>query len=552
MTRVKLSNDVLIIQVPYHRKDEVSSILGAKWDRRGKVWAAPKESVLDVIERFGTKALDNNANNWAVDYMNLLGQAASYKDFKKQDFKFLDGYLDFLMPHQKTCVAISRMFDRYAFFMDTGTGKTIASLGIMHEKLENGKWLILCPKAIIKTAWLGDQREFFPHVRLLPLSKNMKKGDYRKIADDWGMPYADKEKLTAEADAYIINFESFKSDFAMIKQLPIKGLIIDESARIRNPTTQTTKQVIEYAASMKYVYILSGKPSPNNMFGYFSQMNVVDPSILGNSFFKFRQTFFMPDPTDYMGYRWIPKDSADKVLAKRIKNKAFIVKKADCLDLPDKTYIIRDIALSGKAKSYYNEMYRHRVLIAQDSVVAADNKVTQIMKLRQITAGFILDDVGSSEVLHNQKINELMSVVDDLGDEQAIIWIQFQNEARLIEETLSKQGYSVVTAYGGTKDVDDSIERFKSKEAQFIIAHPRTLMYGVTFTQCTYAIYYSVSYSSEEYYQSHDRIYRKGQVNPCTFIFLLCEKTVDYLAYNAMQDKIDKSDLVEKFIKGVV
>jgi hypothetical protein len=152
-------------------------------------------------------------------------------------------------------------------------------------------------------------------------------------------------------------------------------------------------------------------------------------------------------------------------------------------------------------------------------------------------------------------MDELADVVTELGDNKAIIWINFKEEVKAVERILTTLHKTYVTAYSETKNVDESIRAFKEDEAQFIIANPQTLKYGVTFTgasmkrNCTYAIYFSISYSYEDYYQSHDRIYRKGQTEPCTFIFLLAEKTVDYDMYETLQDKERKSDFVERFMR---
>ena len=66
---------------------------------------------------------------------------------------------------------------------------------------------------------------------------------------------------------------------------------------------------------------------------------------------------------------------------------------------------------------------------------------------------------------------------------------------------------------------------------------------------CTYAIYYSLSYSFEDYYQSHDRIYRKGQTEPCTFIFLLGKDTIDYNLYRCINNKGTSAQLIEDMVK---
>ena len=174
-----------------------------------------------------------------------------------------------------------------------------------------------------------------------------------------------------------------------------------------------------------------------------------------------------------------------------------------------------------------------------------------------ITSGFIIDTETQQTISigDKSKINELANILEELGDKKAIIWINFKEEVRCIEELMKAKGYTYVTAYQGTDDVDDSINKFKSNEAQFIIAHPKTLKYGVTFTgpsmvkNCTYAIYYSLSYSYEDFYQSRDRIYRKGQDEKCTCIFLLAAKTIDYVIYKTLQNKGTNAELLENLAK---
>ena len=224
--------------------------------------------------------------------------------------------------------------------------------------------------------------------------------------------------------------------------------------------------------------------------------------------------------------------------------------------MPDKTYQKREVELSTSTMKHYKDMEREQLVCLKDRDIPAPNKLASLMKLRQISSGFIIDtEEQITTSLDKAKINELEKVLEELGDEKAIIWINFKEEVRAIEEMLKDKGYTYVTAYQGTKDVDDSINKFKSNEAQFIIAHPKTLKYGVTFTgnsmkkNCTYAIYYSLSYSFEDYYQSHDRIYRKGQTEPCTFIFLLSKDTIDNNLYWCLQNKGTSAQLIENMVK---
>lgn len=440
-------------------------------------------------------------------------------------------------------------------------GKTISALSIIDKSINETarQWVIICPKSIIKTAWVDDQEQFFPDINLLPVKAGMKKAELqeyaRKFVTDGGT-VSKIEDLFPYVDCIVTNPEQFKKYFKAGKLKNFKGLILDESTIIKNRTAQITKDITEFSKQCAQVYILSGKPAPNTPLDYFTQVRIVHPNIFGNSFTKFRDNFFFQ--YDFMGYDWRLRPEKQELFSKLLSLCSIVVSKADCLDLPEKTYLIREVELGTEARRYYSEMEKEQLVLLRDRDIAAPNKLASLMKLRQISSGFIIDtDAGVTERLDKAKVNELKSVIEELGDEKAIIWINFKEEVRAIEEMLQAGGYTYVTAYQGTANVDDSIEAFKKNEAQFIIAHPKTLKYGVTFTgnsmvkNCTYAIYYSLSYSFEDYYQSHDRIYRKGQTEPCTFIFLLGKDTIDYNLYWVVRNKGNQAQLIEDMIKSL-
>lgn len=362
------------------------------------------------------------------------------------------------------------------------------------------------------------------------------------------------------ADVLVMNPEQFKKYDAEGVLNNFKGLILDESTCIKDGRAQTTKAVLAFASKCTYVYLLSGKPAPNTPIDYFYQVQAINPNIFGKSKTKFLNNFFMQ--VDKLGYKYTLRRDMEALFTRLLDLCSIFVSKQDCLDLPDMVSLIHSVDLSPATMKMYREMEKEQVIFLQDKNITAMNKLTALMKLRQITSGFVIDTENKTAMSlgDKAKLNELANVIEELGDKKAIIWINFKEEVRCIEELLQAKGYTYVTAYQGTLDIDDSINKFKNNEAQFIIAHPRTLKYGVTFTgpsmkvNCTYAIYYSLSYSYEDFYQSRDRIYRKGQTEKCTCIFLLADKTIDTTIYNVLQHKGSNAELLENLSKewGVV
>lgn len=547
---IDLTKDKIGLKTEIEDKDICKTIPGGVWNRHKLIWEYPRGAMVDIARKFKSLTMDRSLEEEFVAVCKAVEHVSRLKNGDTAPRQH-----PFLMKHQRVCRDIAKVMPSYAFFLDTGTGKTLTALSIIEED-RSRKWLVICPKSIVKTGWLQDAADFYPELHILPLSKNISRDDYAEIANAWGIRVNRRDrlndirdKLMPFAHAYIVNPESFAPLIPELKEHGVTGLIFDESAKLKNPSSKITKTTLKFKENLERVYILSGKPAPNTELEYFSQMQLVDPAVFGNSYFSFRQRYFYP--SGFMGYDWKMNKNKELDFVERLATRSIFVSKDDCLDLPDKTYLIKDVELPPKVMKYYKEMLRERILELQDSKVIAANQLASIMKMRQITSGFVIGDEATTP-LHSAKLDELFETLEEIGrDKQVIIWCNFKHEIRTIEEALQAKGHTVVTAYSETKNVDKSITDFKKRKAQYIIAHPQTLKYGVTFTNCTYAIYYSLSYSFDDYYQSHDRIYRKGQTKPCTFIFLLCPGTIDYDIYNIIHNKKKMTEIIEKYVKEV-
>ena len=154
------------------------------------------------------------------------------------------------------------------------------------------------------------------------------------------------------------------------------------------------------------------------------------------------------------------------------------------------------------------------------------------MKLREIVSGFVINKDGSIIDFDTNKDKLLDAAFEEIGDKPIIIWCQFQHEINRLAEK-----YNGVALTSQTKDRDSIIRQFKNNEIKLLFTHPKLLGKGLTFVNCTYNIYYSLSFSYEEYRQSQDRIHRIGQDNKCTYIILQGKNTIDEKIYNCLKRK---------------
>ena len=294
---------------------------------------------------------------------------------------------------------------------------------------------------------------------------------------------------------------------------------------------------------------MTGTPAPNDETEYWAQMRLVSED-LPKSFFAFRNIYFelqkagKPFNGGYSkqdlqkaftwGFKYSLSEKKRDEFYRKINPHIFRALKKDCLDLPEQTDEIREVSLSDKQMAIYKEMKRHMITEIEGNQIVAQVALTKLMKLRQITSGFAISPEGEPhETLDNSKLNELTDILDEIGNKQVIIWCQFHKEFEMISKLLK----SFTTLYALTKDKDRSIDDFKSGQAQYLIAHPRSAGHGLTFTNCSTSVYFSQDYSFEAFEQSRGRIHRPGQNDKCTYIYLLAKGTIDEDIHKAIKHK---------------
>ena len=454
---------------------------------------------------------------------------------------------DFLMDHQKGALRRAARYNRWGLYHDTGTGKTLTSLEIYrHHKV---KTLVICPLSLIEGAWLNEIRNRYPDIDASNL---------------WA---AKKRSLLAfnkalEKDLCIINYESFRTVNYRLIEAGFEMAILDESARICSPKNiqgklqgskrinqSTAGKVIDFCDTIQYVYELSGVPAPNSMLDYWTQVRILDPMLWGKSFYKFRTKYFYP--SGYGGYTWEVKPECKDKLIADIKTVAEYVSKDDVLDLPEKTDSLRIFQLSADERKHYKNIKTELITVLdKGEAITSPSAVTAMMKLRQLSSGFLLHE-DSVHDIGTSKLKEFNSLIEDLGQRQVIIWINFKYEALQVAGVLKKKGLEsgILNSTTNENQKQEYLNSFKRGDLQYIICHPLSVGFGHTLVNCSDSVSYSTSYSYQNHHQSRDRIYRYGQKNRCSYYFLVADNTLDSVILKAVQKKENTSQAVLQHLK---
>ena len=451
--------------------------------------------------------------------------------------------------HQLTALEKSWNKETYAYFMEMGTGKTkvlIDNLAMLYDKGKVDGALIIAPKGVVKTWYEQELPTHLPnHIE----SKN--------ILWQSNITKTQREKLESlfeigqDLHILIMNVESLSTDkgvkFASKFLSSHKTLMaIDESTTIKTPTTKRTKNIISLGKYAKYRRIMTGSPITKNPLDLFSQCEFLDPWLLNyDSFYAFRNRY-AEMKTMYLHGRSIQIVDAFQNLGElsdKVKGFSYRVLKEDCLDLPPKNFIKRHVALTPDQKRIYEQMKKEAMAILNGKVTTTMTVLTQLMRLHQITCGHFTADDGSTQSVESNRLDELMSILEDI-EGKAIIWANYQlSVGEIIQRIIKEHGKdSYVHYYGLTSQEDrqDNIRKFQNDpDCRFLIGTPQTGGYGITLTQANTGIYFSNGYDLEKRLQSEDRAHRIGQKKTVTYIDLIAEDTVDEKIVEALGKKIN-------------
>ena len=438
-----------------------------------------------------------------------------------------------LMRHQQRTVEVARKHPRYGWFFDCGTGKTISMLAVCDDRPM--RTLVIYPKSIMRTAWQRDAQNF-PNIRLV-------------VA--WSTKRRERlDLLKSDADIVVTNFDTFRNCFKEICAAGFQRFIIDESSAVKNFKAKLSQCAIEFSDRMKEVYLLSGTPAPNNETEYWSQFRCIDRNIFGISYYRFANLYFHEIKRTYgqdtYTVGWRLRSNREEQFRTELASRSWSLRKEDAVDLPEQTDIIRDVELSAPERSHYKKMFDDlRIELDGETHIANVNAKT--MKLRQITGGNIYVG-GEPNPVGKSKLDELASVLDEIGNRKVVIWAEFTADIDRIAELVSDRAKYVVLD-GRTKDAASCVERFQDvPDVQYAICQPQSAGHGITLTAANYAVYYSMSFSYEYHKQSRDRIHRTGQKHPCTYIYLCASNTIDTHIMDVVHRKKDAHEAIMELL----
>jgi SNF2 family DNA or RNA helicase len=439
-----------------------------------------------------------------------------------------------LLRQQRAMVYLLALYKRFAFFMDTGTGKTYGSVAAMRyfqETDEARRFLVLVPNVSNKYEWAAQITEHCPRMVYEVLEGT--------IEDRW------KQIGEAQADVYIETYSGLmhlmcnrtkdkrknksgrrrmEPNATKVEKLQkfFEGVCCDESTWLKEKDALPYRCVRRLANTARVFWIMTGTPMGRDPMDLWAQMHLVDDGeSLGETAGLFRQAFF-DWKEDYWAVRkWTFKKDYGDILNEFLAHRS-VTLEANAADKPHLITARKYVDLPKDAVEYYEQ--------ALDAMKAARGDFVEqknaFIRARQISSGFVGFTGEDDERMHHTfsaqpKLDALEDYIRDYiadGD-KFIIFHEFKQSGRMICDMLKRNGIKYRLLNGDESKHSASIkEDFNNDpDTTCLVLNNAAGAYGLNLQLAKYGLVYEAPVSAiirkqtvarfHRQYSKHERVY---------------------------------------------
>ena len=469
-------------------------------------------------------------------------------------------YLFKTTPYEHQLKSLQRSLHRqeYAYFLEMGLGKSKVLLDNAAILFDEGKidaLVVVTPKGNLRN-WdkLEIPRHLPEHVerKVLVWQPNHTK-QWREKYDEMV-----KDDSHGQLNILTINVEAFSTKKGCVfveNFLNVHHcmMAVDESTLIKNPKAQRTKNLLKLSTLPRYKRILTGFPVTKAPLDLFSQCAFLSPNLLGfSSYYAFRARYAVIKQRQLgrgRSFQEIVDFQRLDELQAALSDFSVRYTKDECLDLPEKVYMQREVELSKEQKEAYHTMKKEALMIIENSLFSTQSVLTQLMRLQQVVAGSLKDSEGNAVILPNNRVKEVLGLLQETRG-KVIIFAVFQTDIQELERAIGEKfGHDRVASFYGLTSVsrrEKVLDDFQDEDSElrFFVSNPHTGGRGLTLTAADTMIFYSNSYDLELRLQAEDRIHRIGQTKSCTYVDLVVPGTVDEKILESLRKKVKISNEV--------
>lgn len=438
-----------------------------------------------------------------------------------------------LFPYQEQAVNRAlRRGGKFCLFADMRTGKTRMAFATC-KAINRPRILVVCPLSVV-SVWRQESK-LFP----------------------WSFIDCTEGSIAERAELYfehtepailVVGYESYWRNplrDAILKHPP-DIIIYDEAHRLRGRSTKQSRFSHVLHNHVPYRLALTGTPIANGIENLFSIYKAIDDTVFGKSWQNFQSRYL--NMGGYGGYQIVSYRNTDEV-EQKLAESSFRISLKDARGEPEIDNVVIDIELSDKARKAYEELRKYAIAEVEGrdeegnevrGTALSRIVLTNIIRLQQVTSGFIKIDDGRIVDVSDDKLNTALDITSDVlsQDKKAVIFCRYTRDIDRLREALSCLSHRVrsyVIDGRNKNERDKNIEAFWEEGPAVLIAEVAVASLGIDLSCADTAIFYSLDFDLINYTQSRARMLLNK--NRVTFYHLVCTNTVDEKVYRTLANK---------------
>ena len=500
----------------------------------GKFWEVQACDVV-YLQKMGIWAREHHfCSN--VLWLEDSEPVQSYEPLPMPELKVPHNLLIEPYEYQREGIAYALDKKRCILGDEQGLGKTIEAIGVL-TATRAFPALVVCP-ASLKINWQRELKKFGGINSVILDDRN--RATWQRF---WQVRDRNNRPM---AEVFIVNYESLRKFFVQrirregrftLKSVDFdprkdmfRTLIIDESHKCKNSSTQQSKFVQGIAQGKEYVLELTGTPVVNNNIDLIQQLNIMNRMEDFGGYTKFMARYCAGEH----------KSSHLKELNYLLRKNCFVrrLKKDVLTQLPDKTRSYLNVDINNMKE--YKEAERDIIKYLVKYQDADDEKIQRTIRgaimvkmglLKQISARGKVK--GAVDIIHN--------VIDGDNGQKLIVFCYLKE----VVQALKAEFRQAVTVTGEDSPAQKqyAVDRFQNDESvRLIILNYKSGGVGLTLTAASNVLFVEQPWTYSECCQAEDRAHRNGQKNAVNCVYILGNDTIDEYMYQLIQTKKGISD----------
>lgn len=455
-----------------------------------------------------------------------------------------------LFPHQRVAIEWLREFPCAFLGDDMGLGKTLSVLSYFFTlRREDGykRLLVVCPNSLTRN-WVREATSWFPELKATVLS-----GD--KADKAWTLRLLREGALTS--DVVVVNYEGVRLPYVTPELAEIASsertlLCVDESQRVKNPQAKTFKALASIAPRCERRVLLSGTPTPKDVSDLWAQMKLLDGGRrFGKSFYKWLGTVaeLGTEYSEFAVKKFIDFEvneaiyRAQEIMLRRRKEKV--------VDLPAKTFTLREVEMSGSQLERYEEireglMLRMRSTSGEQFVREITNILEEYLRAVQVASNpRLIDPQWKGDPVKFLELDEIVNEVVREQGQKIVVWTNYLGNIRELTERYRDLGAAPFSGEVSAAEREKTVRAFQTEDTpRVLVAVPAAGGVGITLTAAQTAVYIDKTWNAEHWMQSVDRIHRIGQRGTVNVISLLSSKVDEMIHWNLRRKEQGQADVL--------